>query len=752
MIEPSDGASGHLPVLTGPLPAALSALPAAVQLVLTLAAVIGPSFNLRVLRQAGEAADLDPLDLVAEAESAGILAPSIGALGQYQFVDPTVRDALYAAIPSARRARLHQRVATALEPLWGGDPERLIELAWQFIHAAPAGEAGLAFEYAVRAAIHATNRDDYHEAVRLYEAALGVLELAGPVDVEERAVLLLRLGDAQHHAGLRQQATSTFARAADHARAIESPSRSAVLLARAALGMGQLTNTAGATQQLLLRLLDEALTALGDAEPGLRARTLARRAQALAFAGEVVRAGGEARAAIALARHAGDQAALAYCLTARGYSLSGAEELAERGPLAREVLALAHSLEDSDVIMRGHRLQIAALLDDADMAGVDVAIEAVSVFAASRRRPTLAIEAAEHRVMRALLDGDLAAAEARLAEAQALQAGAPHADASNVADLYLYAIRREQDRGAEIADSILSARRRYPGIRTFRALYALLLCELGRLEEARGEFTFLKAGDFVGLPRERAWFVRAAYLAEIAHHLGEVAAARALYTLLSPYRSRVVLNTAITCLGSVERYLALAAATVAGAEAESLPPAGYAGWWQAALVHHAAALSHNLRLGARGLVAHCRREYALTLRAAPTAVVAGDDATLAGQLALEARADAEVLGMRRLQRLLGEITIDLASFQQLPPPPAPAAGSLMTAGPGASLRPDDARLTEREREILVMVCQGRTNADIAEAFSLSRRTVERHVANIYTKIDAHSKAEAVAWAIRHGLA
>jgi DNA-binding CsgD family transcriptional regulator len=35
---------------------------------------------------------------------------------------------------------------------------------------------------------------------------------------------------------------------------------------------------------------------------------------------------------------------------------------------------------------------------------------------------------------------------------------------------------------------------------------------------------------------------------------------------------------------------------------------------------------------------------------------------------------------------------------------------------------------------------------------LSERTVVRHIANIYTKIDAHGRAGATAYAIRHGLA
>jgi DNA-binding NarL/FixJ family response regulator len=63
-----------------------------------------------------------------------------------------------------------------------------------------------------------------------------------------------------------------------------------------------------------------------------------------------------------------------------------------------------------------------------------------------------------------------------------------------------------------------------------------------------------------------------------------------------------------------------------------------------------------------------------------------------------------------------------------------------------------ARLTRREVEVLRLVAAGRSNREIAAALFLSARTVERHVANIYLKVGAHSKAEAAAYALRHGLA
>ena len=60
-------------------------------------------------------------------------------------------------------------------------------------------------------------------------------------------------------------------------------------------------------------------------------------------------------------------------------------------------------------------------------------------------------------------------------------------------------------------------------------------------------------------------------------------------------------------------------------------------------------------------------------------------------------------------------------------------------------------LTPREVEVLRLIATGRTNAEISRELVLSIRTVARHITNIYGKIGAHGKADATAYAIRHGL-
>jgi len=62
-----------------------------------------------------------------------------------------------------------------------------------------------------------------------------------------------------------------------------------------------------------------------------------------------------------------------------------------------------------------------------------------------------------------------------------------------------------------------------------------------------------------------------------------------------------------------------------------------------------------------------------------------------------------------------------------------------------------AGLTPREIEVLRLLAAGKSNREIAAELFMSVRTAERHISNLYNKIDAHSRAEAIAFAHQHNL-
>ena len=60
-------------------------------------------------------------------------------------------------------------------------------------------------------------------------------------------------------------------------------------------------------------------------------------------------------------------------------------------------------------------------------------------------------------------------------------------------------------------------------------------------------------------------------------------------------------------------------------------------------------------------------------------------------------------------------------------------------------------LTDREREVLVLLSQGLSAPSVAAALGVSARTVQRHKERIFTKLGAQNQSDAVALALRHGL-
>ena len=60
-------------------------------------------------------------------------------------------------------------------------------------------------------------------------------------------------------------------------------------------------------------------------------------------------------------------------------------------------------------------------------------------------------------------------------------------------------------------------------------------------------------------------------------------------------------------------------------------------------------------------------------------------------------------------------------------------------------------LTDREREVLALLVQGKTNKEIARELTLSPATVRAYVSNILSKLDARNRTEAVSLALQHNL-
>ncbi|KXK61324.1 LuxR family transcriptional regulator [Micromonospora rosaria] len=127
-----------------------------------------------------------------------------------------------------------------------------------------------------------------------------------------------------------------------------------------------------------------------------------------------------------------------------------------------------------------------------------------------------------------------------------------------------------------------------------------------------------------------------------------------------------------------------------------------------------------------------------------------DDESIAGALAAGARgyltkdAGRAEIGMALRAAVAGHSMFDPVISARL------AAALTRSAPPPARDRLPDG-LTQREAEVLGLIAQGRTNAEIAVALFVAETTVKTHTNNAFAKIGARNRTEAAGYAIRHRL-
>ncbi len=148
------------------------------------------------------------LDALERACTARLVEEVAGAIGRYSFVHALTREALYDSLGATRRARLHRRVAEAIESRYADDLEDHFG-ALAFHYAAAGTDVPKAVEYAGLAGDQALARLAHEDAARQFERGLDLLAEQD----RARCDLLLGLAEARRRAGDVPGSQTAFAEA-----------------------------------------------------------------------------------------------------------------------------------------------------------------------------------------------------------------------------------------------------------------------------------------------------------------------------------------------------------------------------------------------------------------------------------------------------------------------------------------------------------------------------------------------------------
>ena len=385
----------------------------------------------------------------------------------------------------------------------------------------------------------------------------------------------------------------------------------------------------GVVDETVVRLIEEALAAVSDTDPALRARLLARLAMELSFSDQRERRAELSSEAVDIAREVGDTRGLGLALVARHWSLWGPQNVQERLAASNDLLALADRSGDERLAMQGHRWRMMDLLELGDMDAVDIEIDAYMQIAARRRRLSDELYVHLYRAMRLMFAGEFEASEVEGTAAVRVGDRIQDTNTGNATLLLSLMYRRERGRLERLEGPVRAYAERFATIPGWRTVLAWLLAETGRPDEAREILESFAADDFRSLPLDGIWLGAVAYLAETAATLEDPTHAAALHELLEPYADRnVAIGWASTCAGSASRHLGLLA-DLLGKRDEAVARLEFA-------------LAMNERMRARPWVVHAQVDLARVLAQVPA------DRERAAELLDGALAEATQLGMPRL--------------------------------------------------------------------------------------------------------
>jgi len=676
--------------------------------VIRAASVVGREFSIDIVAPMVGATPMSCVSSLDDAATAGLVEAGTTPT-EHRFTHALVRDAVEAGLSTAERVQLHRAAAETIEAVYGRRIEpHLSDLARHWAAAAVDADLIRVAHWIELAADSAMDAVAYEEGARLYRLALTLAE--GQLGDETRCRLYLGLARALNASTDIAGSVEASVRAAAAAQSLARPD----LLAQAALVREAISPTA--LEATTRRICEQALAVVDKTDTALRARLLARLAEASIYDAwgtshgyeEYQVAGRASEEALTLAQESGDRTALEAALRARRLARSGPEGLEERAALADRMLELGHETADPRTQMWAHLWHVDAAFERGDLLRVARELEALTWCVEQVGGPHARYELLKCRAV-------LAQAQARFGDAMRLAEDAFSQLVATGDDIGFDAragllAQMSLHIGADATGSLAVSG--YAGVTVFErplptagiitaVANAHLLASVGRLDEAAAVYRSL-GPPAAWQPSPHAILPALAFGANLAVELGADNDVATLTARLGAYRGHHVCSGAgqVAYFGPVELWTGRGAA--------------HLGRFDEAVADLQTAADACAASGAVGYLAEAQYEMASTLarRRQP-----GDIAWARSLLGTSSRQTA-ALGMSVIAGKVAALVEGLAA-----------------AGP----------LTRREWQVAGLVAAGKTNREIAQELYLSERTAQNHVQHVLTKLGLSNRSQIATW-------
>ncbi len=716
--------AGYLPAdVVGAITARVRDLGEEARGILTQAAFLGEPFALRVLSAVTGHDERDLLRVLDEALAQGLLVTDQRG---FQFAHALIRQVFYSEPSPAVRQQYHAQIAAVLVSMHAGSPdEDVLEIAHHLVAAGTAVDAATVFTYARRAAERAFAGASWRDAARYYQAALAADDVTHCLVSQERAALHYQAGvahfrdqDAGPCLAQFERAIAEFEQCGDArglGRALIGKTRAHLTLA--AVAFGTLVDTAP---------LRAAAERVADEDPALCGAIWAEMAQVFWTARQSAQGEEMARRALAVGERLGDDALAAEALRALWLVQSQTMEV----PAALESLehGLVLARRSGDVWIESHLQQRVPLT----LVWLGRFDEAAAAATAAAELTHVTHDWGDHSlalgalVCVAVARGDFAAAEhhAQQADRMRYRSGYPWAGPTTLPAVACAHLWRGDCVAAEHALALLAEPGQVfedPGPAILISSYLLRAVVAAYADPTDGGRAAVR-GRVIDMPRATANESADVYalgvfgaLVDLADVLADaVIAEAAVDPLARAAEHGVRFSTGWITL--VPRAL--------GVVATLQRDWSRASHWFDTAIEQASNVQAQPELGrtyldyARLLIARGRRT----------------DRSRAGDLLGRASAIFAALGMVLFAR---QASVLAESLEVRFPAPKRTAGR--------------ATLSRREREILLRLARGRSDAEIARELVLNPATVGRDVRRVLARIGVTSRAEAAAAAASQGL-